>query len=166
MLTFQFSPCQALVLLHAILNNRSTTKVIEINLVESVVTSNILLESANENGHHSKNENNDNDSSVDEPEPVDLGIKNMQVLIPSSSPGSFRLAPEYTVAVGNMLLLSRQYNGRMVGAVCFAAILLRAGLHNYTNHTALVGILVDLMVLDQNFVVVVQQDVVVLVILA
>ncbi|KAI6769236.1 hypothetical protein HG531_010340 [Fusarium graminearum] len=107
-----------------------------------------------------------NDGCVDEPEPVDLGIEYVQVFVPTSSPGSLGLAPEDTVAETDMLLLAIQNDGRVVTAISFAAVLLGTRLHNHTNHTALVGILVDLVILDDNFVVVVEEDVVVLVVLA
>jgi hypothetical protein len=54
----------------------------------------------------------------------------------------------------------------VVAAVSFAAVLLGTRLHNHTNHTALIGIFVDLVILDNNFVVVVEKDVIVLVVLA
>lgn len=153
-----------------ILERAVAAKVIEIELVQAVVASNILLQGSDQDGHDSEDQDDDNDGGIDEPEPVDLGVKDVQVLVPSSGPSSVRLAPVHAVAeldVLGLAVLAAKDNGLAIDvAVHLAAILVGVGLDNNANNTELVRVLVDFVVLDNDFVVVVEKDVIVVIVLS
>lgn len=160
----------ARVLLNTVLlKGGCSAEIIQVDLVEAVVPCDVPLQRAHEDGHDGQDQNDDNDGSVYQPEPVDLRVEDVQVLVPSCSPRGRRLAPVNAVAELDLLgrtFLSKNDRAVIITAVRFAVVFLRAGLDNDTHNTKLVRVLVYCMVLDPDLVVVVEHNVVRLIVLA
>lgn len=157
------------VLLNSIFQYRSATQVVQIDLVQAIVSRNILLQRSDQNGHDGKHKDDDNNGRIDEPEPVDLGVKDVQVLVPSGGPGSGRLDPVDAVAKLNILwpaAVSKDERLVVVAAIGISLVLFGAGLDNNADNSKLVRVLIDLVVLDPDLVVVVEDDVACVVVLS
>lgn len=67
----------------------------------TVVASNILMQCSQQNHWNHSCEEEDNHDGVYQAKPMDLGVKNIQIIIPSCAPGNIRLYPGYRVVKGD-----------------------------------------------------------------
>jgi hypothetical protein len=68
-------------------------QIVKVDHVQTVVSSNILLKSPNEDHADHTDKEDNKDGRIDKGEPVDFRILNLEILVPTSCPWGRRLSP-------------------------------------------------------------------------
>ena len=74
----------------------------ELYLRLRIVTCNILVKSTQQNHAHHEGQEEHNHKGVDQAEPVNGGVKSVQIAIPASRPGFFTFLPADIICVGHV----------------------------------------------------------------
>lgn len=100
------------IFLDAIFDSRGAIEILQIDRVKPIITRNVLLQRTKENHADHSDKEEDKHGRIDQGEPVDLWVKDVEIFIPASSPRGIGLPPVNAVRPSDPRLILFAENHR------------------------------------------------------